>query len=98
MKPRGEGEGEPKEHFSTKVELCRDLLASGAPLRFRIRGTSMLPALWPGESVAVRPVQFSDVRPGDLAVFVRNRHLVVHRVVRRSVGIRGAEVVTRGDA
>jgi len=98
MKPRSEGQGVPKVHFSTKVELCRDALASGATLRFRIRGTSMLPALWPGESVAVRPIEFSAIRTGDLAVFVRNRHLVVHRVVRRIVGATGIGIITRGDA
>ena len=94
---RGGPAGRSK-HFSTKVELCRDALASGAPLRLRIRGTSMLPALWSGESVAVRPVEFADVRPGDLAVFVRTGHLVVHRVVRRTVGATGVVIVTRGDA
>ena len=44
------------------------------------------------------PVEFSDIRPGDLAVFVRNRQFIVHRVVRRTVGARGVAIVTRGDA
>ena len=84
--------------FSATVELCRGALASGTPLILRIRGTSMLPALWSGDCISVRPAVLADVRPGDVAVFVRNRHLVVHRVVRRSEGAGAGTVVTRGDA
>ena len=85
------------KRFSAKVELCRAALASGHPLILRIRGTSMLPALWSGDMVSVRPAALADVRLGDVAVFVRNRHFVVHRVVRRTVGRDGVAIITRGD-
>jgi signal peptidase I len=83
---------------SAKLALYRRALAGGIPLRSRIRGTSMLPTLWSGDSVSVRPATLADVRPGDIAVFLRNRHLVAHRVVRREVGRTGVSIVTRGDA
>jgi signal peptidase I len=86
------------KHFSAKVELCRGALAAGTPLRLRIRGTSMLPALWPGDVVSIRPIRLDDVRPGEIAVFVRNRHFVVHRVIRASEDGGVPAFVTRGDA
>jgi hypothetical protein len=84
--------------FSATVELCRGALASGRPLILRVRGTSMLPTLWSGDCVSVRAAVLADLRPGDVAVFVRNRHLVVHRVIRRTEGAGTWTVVTRGDA
>jgi hypothetical protein len=58
----------------------------------------MLPALWSGDRVSVVPAAFADIRPGDVAVFVRNRHFVVHRVVRRFMAADGPVIITRGDA
>jgi hypothetical protein len=86
------------DSFSTKVALCRGALASGARVSLRIRGTSMLPALWSGDSVSVRPANLTDIQLGELVVFVRNRHFVVHRFVRHASGADGVGIVTRGDA
>jgi signal peptidase I len=84
--------------FSTGVVLCQGAIASGAPLRLRIRGTSMMPALWSGDSVSVHRANFDDVAPGEVVVFERNRYLVAHRVVRRIANPHGVLLVTRGDA
>jgi signal peptidase I len=82
---------------STRIALCRCALASGTPLRLRIRGTSMLPALWSGDAVSVVAANPADVGAGDVVAFARNGHLVVHRVVRRASGSGRAAIVTRGD-
>jgi len=84
--------------FSTGVVLCQGAIASGSPLRLRIRGTSMMPALWSGDTVSVHRASFDDVAPGEVVVFARNRYLVAHRVVRRIANRHGALLVTRGDA
>ena len=84
--------------FSTGFALCRDAIASGLPLRLRVRGTSMLPALWSGDTVSVHPAKVADVVPGQVVVFARNRHFVCHRVVRRIANGDDVRLVTRGDA
>ena len=86
------------DRFSIKVGLCRGVLASGAPLAFRVRGNSMLPALASGDSIFVRHAEPSDAAPGDVVVFARSGHFVAHRVVRRSTEAQGSVLVTRGDA
>jgi signal peptidase I len=84
--------------FSTGFTLCRDGIAGGVPLRLRVRGTSMLPALWSGDTVSIHPVKLADVVAGQVVVFARNRHFVCHRVVRCIANGNHVRLVTRGDA
>jgi len=58
----------------------------------------MLPAIRSGDSISVHPMNLADVRPPEVVVFVRNRQFVVHRLVRRTFGVHGMAIVTRGDA
>lgn len=58
----------------------------------------MLPAMWAGDSISVRPMNLADVRPGEVVVFVRDRQFVVHRCVHRTSDAVGVTIVTRGDA
>ena len=54
----------------------------------------MIPILWPGDLVFVRPCDFAQLEPGMVIVFRQNERLVIHRIVRWEHGA----VVTRGDA
>jgi signal peptidase I len=81
-----------------EVALCRTALAAGDRLALHVRGTSMLPALWPGEKVWVEQTNVDELRNGDVIVFVRDRQLVVHRVVGIAKGTSRAALTTRGDA
>lgn len=83
---------------SIKVELCRSELVAGARLRLHVRGTSMIPALWPGESVRVESSNFEELRLGDVIVIARDRQLIAHRIVNLREGADGLAVITRGDA
>jgi len=58
----------------------------------------MQPSIWSGDSISVYHVNLADIQPGAVVVFVRNRHFVVHRFVRRTLGAVGDMIVTRGDA
>jgi len=58
----------------------------------------MLPAIGSGDSISVHLVDLADVQPGEVVAFVRDRHIVVHRFVRRTLGVDGVRIVTRGDA
>ena len=81
--------------FARKVTLCRCVLDEGVPLALRVRGTSMLPSLWPFETIVVRRIDTAGARVGDVVLFERGGELIVHRVVAAG---RDATWITRGDA
>ena len=85
---------------STQFALCQAALLAGEPLRLRIRGTSMVPALWPGESVTIDSLDMKCIKIGQIVVFSRDGHFVIHRVVRIDPPVDGTNdgtMVTRGD-
>lgn len=76
------------------IELAAQTLRQRGRLRLRVNGTSMLPAVLPGDVVFVRRCDAGAARSGELVLFQREQRLYVHRVVARD----GAMLVTRGDA
>ena len=80
-------------HDQIGCELIADALRAGAETRVRVMGTSMLPALWPGDILVIRAGAAAPAI-GDIVLFLRYRRLFAHRVVR----ITESEVITRGDA
>lgn len=85
--------GDLEVHDQFGCELVADALRAGAETRIRVMGTSMLPALWPGDILVIRD-SAADPCPGDIVLFLRHRRLFAHRVVRATQ----SEVITRGDA
>lgn len=81
-----------------KIELCRSTLISGARVRLGVTGSSMLPALWPGDLVDVRLWTADDLRIGAIVVFERERRLVVHRIRGVLERAPARVLITRGDA
>ena len=95
-------------------ELAAEVLRSFGTLRLRAYGTSMLPAVWPGDVLCVRRDDALDALPGDIVLFSRQGRLVAHRVVEvrsQETGVRSQEqspttnhpsprltLVTRGDS
>ena len=63
-------------------------------LRLRVGGSSMLPAIRPGDILEVRARRACGIRPGSVVLFERGGRLFAHRVV----GNEGGALVTRGDA
>jgi signal peptidase I len=51
------------------------------PVRLRVHGESMLPALWPGEVVEVASCSMEDVRPGEIVLALREGRLFLHRLI-----------------
>ncbi len=83
---------------SIQIALCRNALAAGAVLTLHVRGTSMIPALWPGECVRVEPPEGDELRLGRVVAFARDHHIVVHRIVGVAKDADGVTLITRGDA
>lgn len=95
VRSRVEG-GEPglSPSDGLKIELAAEVLRSAGELRLRVTGTSMLPAIWPGEVLLIRRDGALQAGPGDVILFERDGRLCAHRVVRR---MEGPVWITRGD-
>ncbi len=90
----------PRRQLVERVgwELIAEEFRAGREVRFRVTGSSMVPTVWPGDVIVVRPVDAGPVRPGGLLLFRRDGRLVVHRVVGRSLRENSLQFITRGDA
>ncbi len=79
-------------------ELLAEALRRRHAIRIRAQGTSMLPAIWPGDVLTVAPGAGSAPQIGEIALTTANGRMLAHRVVGR-IGQGGAlMIVTRGDA
>ena len=71
-------------------ELAAEVLRSSGELRLRVNGSSMLPAVWPGDLLLVSSREATEAQPGDIVLFKRKGGLVAHRVVevrRQKTGV-----------
>ena len=80
-------------------ELSAELLRLGHRVRFRPSGHSMHPTIRDGESVTVEPARASDLRRGDIVLYLSARGPLAHRLVSMEEGSDGRLVLLlRGDA
>jgi signal peptidase I len=87
--------GLPSAGATDAIALATKALASFGRLDLRVGGTSMLPAIRPGDVVAFQALDAEDVsNPGDIVLFRRGGSLVAHRVVART----RAGLLTQGDS
>jgi len=82
------------ESHLLKCELAAEILRSSGTLHLRVTGWSMLPTVWPGDTLIVERVDSAELMEGEIILFSRERRLVAHRVVRNQ----GSAMVTRGDS
>jgi hypothetical protein len=61
--------------------LVADALHRSGYLRLRVRGESMLPALWPGDVVEIASCSLEDIQPGEIVLALRDGRLFLHRFV-----------------
>ena len=81
-----------------KHDLALEVLNSTGEARLPVTGTSMLPALWPGDVVEVRRQSMAETLPGEIVVFDRDGRLLTHRVVGKVDAPEGVLLIARGDA
>lgn len=74
--------------------LVAEALRVSGRLHLRVSGTSMLPAVWPGDLLTIQPAVIDTLPVGALILYSRERRLWVHRVV----GAAPHGLTTRGDA
>jgi hypothetical protein len=83
---------------SLKCELASEVLRSFGTLRFAATGWSMLPSVWPGETLVVERVHPEQVHIGDLVLVGREGKLCAHRVVGTAGDSENRQWITQGDA
>jgi len=80
------------------LELAADLLERGERLSLRVRGSSMLPSLFPGDLLTFRRCAPAEIVVGDIVLFLREDRCFVHRVAERMTVGGDSRIRTRGDA
>jgi signal peptidase I len=85
----------PSESHAVKCELAAEILRSTGKLRLQVTGWSMLPSIFPGDTLLVERATGDEVRQGDIVLCIRDRRFFAHRVLGRT-GDSGIQ--TRGDA
>jgi signal peptidase I len=80
-----------------KCELASESLRLSGSLRLKVSGWSMLPTMWPGDTLVISSLNGRELLPGDIALYRHQGRFIAHRVVsQRTSGIQ--HLLTRGDA
>ncbi len=74
-------------------ELVEEVARTAGEVRLKVTGTSMLPAIWPGDVVTVRRCDPAELRRGQIILYRREGKLTAHRIRRISPD----QLITRGD-
>lgn len=84
-----------REH-SLRCELACDALRVFGNLQLKAEGWSMLPGVWPGDTILISATHFSDIAPGEIGMFRRGDRFFAHRVLYRDDFKK--EILAQGDA
>lgn len=82
--------------------LAEEVVRTFGEVRLRVFGTSMAPAILPGDLVTIRRASLDEISAGEAVLFLQNGRLFVHRALGRAM-IAGPEssarpcLITRGD-
>ena len=80
---------------AARSSLAAEALRRGGRLRLQVRGESMLPSVWPGDTVEIAGCPLEDVHPGEIVLALREDRFFLHRLLQRC-GQDG--FLLRGDA
>ena len=78
------------------VELATEVASRFGRIRLRVTGTSMLPALQPGDLLTIRRVHLEEISLDEIVLVVRGNRFFAHRV-RDHVRCDEPYLTTRGD-
>jgi SOS-response transcriptional repressor LexA len=88
----------PEVREDPKLALAAELLRSLGTVTMRAWGTSMLPALWPGDLLTIQSALHDEVVPGDIVLVMRENRFFVHRLIEKRKVRDRCRWITRGDA
>jgi signal peptidase I len=82
-----------------QLSLILPVLASGGTVRVRVRGSSMLPSLWPGDVLTIEGLSCSEAVAGDIVLVLNEQRLLIHRIKEKRQDRNGQlQWITQGDA
>jgi hypothetical protein len=81
-----------------KLGLAAESLRGSRTVYIKAQGTSMIPAVWPGDLLTIHSVAHDEVVAGDIVLILRDNRFFVHRLVEKRRGEDCLSWITRGDA
>ena len=75
-------------------ELVDEVARTSGQVRLKVTGTSMLPAIWPGDLITVQHCNTAELRLGQIVLYRQEGKLTAHRIH----GISPSHVITQGDS
>jgi Peptidase S24-like len=81
-----------------KLSLAAEMLRGHGSVCLELRGTSMLPCLWPGDELTIQNAALCEVVPGDMVLVMRDSRFFVHRLIERQEDQDRVLWITRGDS
>jgi signal peptidase I len=86
------------DRHALKCELAAEVLRSSGTLRLKVTGTSMLPTVFPGDTLIVEHADFANAQAGDIVLVGRNGRLFAHRLVDKIAVADRSAALTKGDS
>jgi len=83
---------------TVNCDLAGEVLRSFGSLHFPAIGRSMVPTIWPGDTLVVKSVVADQVNIGDVIVSGQRGILRGHRVIGIEGGAKSRQWITQGDA
>jgi hypothetical protein len=81
-----------------KCELVDEVLRVFGTVRLRVTGFSMLPSVWPGDTLIILRRNIQRIAAGDIVLYCRGARLFAHRVVSGADSPGKSNVSVQGDA
>jgi signal peptidase I len=93
-----------RQDSSTAVAsgLAEEVVRTFGQVRLRAFGTSMVPAILPGDLISIQRAGLAEISSGQIVLYSKKDRLFIHRVVRHSVisisgNVNEPCLITRGD-
>lgn len=80
------------------LKWCREEILNGRSVHLQSNGGSMFPAILPKTVLCIEVKAFSALEIGEIVVFQRNTHMVVHRVIGIKDNSDERIIYTQGDS
>jgi hypothetical protein len=81
-----------------KCELVGEVLRLFGTVRLQVNGYSMVPSVWPGDTLIVQRRAVQEVAVGNILLYRRKARLFAHRVVSKQDSLGKSRISVRGDA
>jgi hypothetical protein len=89
----------PREHAAATLAcgLVGEVVRTFGEVRLRVFGTSMAPAILPGDLISVQHAVLSEISNGEIVLYARDGRMFAHRVMGCTDSPEGSLLIARGD-